>query len=119
MSGIAALLQQAGELRLFRSLDIQFARMIASEDHPALMLAAACVSAEAGEGHVCLPLAQFTEQALFDGRQPELARQLWRAAGEPAWLDLLQNAEAVGDGSIGHTAGSASAASLPAPHVAV
>ncbi|QBR48911.1 exodeoxyribonuclease V subunit alpha [Erwinia sp. QL-Z3] len=99
MSGIAALLQQAGELRLFRSLDIQFARMIASEDHPALMLAAACVSAEAGEGHVCLPLAQFTEQALFDGRQPELARQLWRAAGEPAWLDLLQNSEAVGDGS--------------------
>lgn len=99
MSGIAALLQQAGELRLFRSLDIQFARMIASEDHPALMLAAACVSAEAGEGHVCLPLAQFTEQALFDGRQPELARQLWRAAGEPDWLDLLQNSEAVGDGS--------------------
>lgn len=99
MSGIAALLQQAGELRLFRSLDIQFARMIASEDQPALMLAAACVSAEAGEGHVCLPLAQFTEQALFDGRQPELARQLWLAAGEPEWLDLLQNSEAVGDGS--------------------
>ncbi len=99
MSGIAALLQQAGELRLFRSLDIQFARMIASEGHPALMLAAACVSAEAGEGHVCLPLAQFTEQALFDGRQPELARQLWLAAGEPDWLDLLQNSEAVGDGS--------------------
>ncbi len=99
MSGIAALLQQAGELRLFRSLDIQFARMIASEDQPALMLAAACVSAEAGEGHVCLPLAQFTEQALFDGRQPELARQLWLAAGEPEWLGLLQNSEAVGDGS--------------------
>lgn len=99
MSGIAALLQQASELRLFRSLDIQFARMIASEDQPALMLAAACVSAEAGEGHVCLPLAQFTEQALFDGRQPELARQLWLAAGEPEWLDLLQNSEAVGDGS--------------------
>lgn len=99
MSGIAALLQQASELRLFRSLDIQFARMIASEDQPALILAAACVSAEAGEGHVCLPLAQFTEQALFDGRQPELARQLWLAAGEPEWLDLLQNSEAVGDGS--------------------
>lgn len=99
MSGIVALLQQASELRLFRSLDIQFARMIAPEDHPALMLAAACVSAEAGEGHVCLPLAQFTEQSLFDGRQPELARQLWLAAGEPDWLDLLQNSEAVGDGS--------------------
>ncbi len=99
MPGIVALLQQAGEQRLLRALDIQFARMVASEEQPGLMLAAACVSAEAGEGHVCLPLAQFTGQSLFDGRQPELARQLWLAAGEPDWLSLLAASEAVGDGT--------------------
>lgn len=99
MSGITTLLQQAAELRLFRALDIQFARMVATDDQPGLMLAAACVSAEAGEGHVCLPLVQLTEHSLFDGRQPELARQLWQAAGEPDWLELLHACEAVGDGA--------------------
>ncbi|KGT86417.1 exonuclease V subunit alpha [Erwinia typographi] len=99
MPGIVALLQQAGEQRLLRALDIQFARMVASEEQPGLMLAAACVSAEAGEGHVCLPLAQFTGQTLFDGRQPGLAHQLWLAAGEPDWLSLLAASEAVGDGT--------------------
>lgn len=99
MSGIIALLQQGCEQRLFRSLDVQFAGMIASEEQPWLMLAAACVSAEAGEGHVCLPLVQFTEQSLFGGRHPDFARQLWLAAGEPDWLSLLQDSHAVGDGS--------------------
>ncbi|WP_338557881.1 exodeoxyribonuclease V subunit alpha [Erwinia sp. E_sp_B04_7] len=99
MSGIIALLQQGCEQRLFRSLDVQFAGMVASEEQPWLMLAAACVSAEAGEGHVCLPLVQLTEQSLFDGRHPEFARQLWQAAGEPDWLALLQGSHAVGDGT--------------------
>ena len=99
MSGIIALLQQGCEQRLFRSLDVQFAGMVASEEQPWLMLAAACVSAEAGEGHVCLPLVQLTEQSLFDGRHPDFARQLWQAAGEPDWLTLLQGSHAVGDGT--------------------
>ncbi|MGE9551569.1 exodeoxyribonuclease V subunit alpha [Erwinia amylovora] len=99
MSGMAELLMAACDQRLLRSLDIQFARMVAGVDQPALMLAAACVSAEAGEGHVCLPLAWFTEQQLFGGRHPELARQLWQMAGEPDWYTLLPAAEAVSDGS--------------------
>lgn len=51
-------LQQAQRLRLLRPLDVQFAQMVASEQQPALMLAAALVSRDAGEGHVCLPLEQ-------------------------------------------------------------
>jgi len=100
MSGMAELLMVASERRLLRSLDVQFARMVAADDQPDLMLAAACVSAEAGEGHVCLPLEQFTESWLFGGRDPELARQLWRMAGEPDWQTLLPAMEAVSDGSL-------------------
>ncbi len=96
---MAELLMAACDQRLLRSLDVQFARMIAGADQPALMLAAACVSAEAGEGHVCLPLSGFTEPLLFGGRHPELARQLWQMAGEPDWDTLLPAAEAVSDGS--------------------
>jgi len=95
---IAQLLLNACEARLLRPLDVQFARMVAGDD-PALMLAAACVSAEAGEGHVCLPLAHLSESLLFGGRHPELAGQLWQAAGEPDWHHLLSTAQAVGDGS--------------------
>ncbi|WP_147199625.1 exodeoxyribonuclease V subunit alpha [Pantoea sp. CCBC3-3-1] len=99
MSVMNQLLLAACDQRLFRSLDVQFARMVADETQPALMLAAAWVSAEAGEGHVCLPLEQLTESALFSGRHPELARQLWQAAGEPDWPSLLPGFEAVGDGT--------------------
>ena len=53
MSGITWLLQQAVELRLLRSLDVQFALLLADDTQPARLLAAACRSAEAGEGHVC------------------------------------------------------------------
>lgn len=98
MTGMTQWLLAACEQRLLRSLDIQFASMIARDDQPALMLAAALVSAEAGEGHVCLPLDQLTEVALFDGRHPDLARQLWLAAGEPDWLQVLGECDAVGNG---------------------
>ncbi|WP_380183964.1 exodeoxyribonuclease V subunit alpha [Kalamiella sp. sgz302252] len=96
---IAQLLLSACEARLLRPLDVQFAHMVAGDEHPALMLAAACVSAEAGEGHVCLPLAHLSESLLFGGRHPELASQLWQAVGEPDWHHLLSSAQAVGDGS--------------------
>lgn len=90
MSGITALLGQAVELRLLRPLDIQFALLLADDTQPARLLAAACLSAEAGEGHVCLPLSQLNQDALFKGRHPELAQAIWRAAGEPQdWLAVL------------------------------
>ena len=50
------LLLDAVEQRVLRQLDVQFAMMIAA-DQPAVMLAAALLSKDAGEGHVCLPLA--------------------------------------------------------------
>ncbi|MGE9672675.1 hypothetical protein ACQPT6_10170 [Erwinia amylovora] len=39
--------------------------MVAAEQQPALMLAAALVSRDAGEGHVCLPLAQLRPESFF------------------------------------------------------
>ncbi len=78
MSDINALLLQAVEKRLLRPLDIQFARLIADETQPFRLLAAACVSADACEGHVCLPLANLNEAGLFSGRQPALAQALWQ-----------------------------------------
>ncbi|WNN43554.1 exodeoxyribonuclease V subunit alpha [Winslowiella toletana] len=101
MSELSELLRQAGEKRLLRALDVQFAHMLADESQPALMLAAAWLSAEAGEGHVCLPLSQLTPSALFGGRHPEFAASLWQAAGAPEeWQTLLLNSEAVSDGSL-------------------
>ncbi|MBK0099140.1 exodeoxyribonuclease V subunit alpha [Erwinia sp. S63] len=90
MSGITALLQQAVELRLLRSLDVQFALLLADDTQPARLLAAACLSAEAGEGHVCLPLSQLSCEGLFNGRHPELAQAIWLAAGEPQnWTQVM------------------------------
>ncbi|WP_312241588.1 exodeoxyribonuclease V subunit alpha [Pantoea sp.] len=96
-----ALLTQAVEKRLLRPLDIQFARLLADESQPARLLAAACVSAEAGEGHVCLPLAHLSADGLFAGRHPALAEALWRAAGAPQdWQTHLQQWNAVSDGKL-------------------
>lgn len=100
MSDMLSLLLQAVEKRLLRPLDIQFARLVATESQPALLLAAACVSAEAGEGHVCLPLSNLCEDSLFAGRQPALAQAIWQAAGKPDdWPLHLADWSAVSDGS--------------------
>ncbi len=91
-------LQQAVELKLLRALDVQFAMMVASNEQPAVMLAAALVSHDAGEGHVCLPLARLTPEHWFVGRQPDLAEQLFAAAGEVSdWKSTLLASEAVSD----------------------
>lgn len=97
-----ALYEQATSLGALRALDVQFARMVA-EDNPAMMLAAACLSAEAGRGHVCLRLDELRPDRLFEGRFPALARGLWHAAGQPdeaSWLALLRQHPAVSDGSL-------------------
>ena len=96
-----ALYEQATALGALRALDVQFARMVAGED-PAMMLAAACLSAEAGRGHVCLRLSELQPDTLFEGRFPALARGLWLAAGEPdvaMWLAVLEQHPAISDGS--------------------
>ncbi|MFS7192916.1 exodeoxyribonuclease V subunit alpha [Serratia proteamaculans] len=97
-----ALLEQAQALGVFRPLDLQFARVVAGSDEPEMLLAAACLSAEAGAGHVCLMLEQLLPENLFDGRQPELAQAAWLAAGQldvAGWQQRLSASAAVGDGS--------------------
>ncbi|MEQ9878216.1 exodeoxyribonuclease V subunit alpha [Pectobacterium aroidearum] len=97
-----ALLETALARRLLRPLDIQFARMLADETQPDLLLAAACLSAHSGAGHVCLPLENLQAQTLFDGRDPELAQQLLTEAGlntVSAWQQRLLASDAVSDGS--------------------
>ncbi|MGL4858501.1 MAG: exodeoxyribonuclease V subunit alpha [Enterobacteriaceae bacterium] len=95
------LLQQAVERGCLRALDLHFARLLADDNAPLLMLLAATVSAQAGEGHVCLPLSRFTPERLFAGREPQLAAEMWQRAGSPdllRCLDLLQRSEAVSEG---------------------
>ena len=97
-----AILNQALALGVLRPLDVQFAQIMAGEDEPDILLAAACLSAEAGAGHVCLLLEQLMPEALFAGRQPELALAAWQACGQPdlaRWQQRLAVAPAVSDGS--------------------
>lgn len=94
------LLQQAVDQKWLRALDAQFAMMIAGDEQPGLMLAAALVSHDAGEGHVCLPLFRLSPEYCFAGRQPALAAELFAAAGEVAdWKTLLLASQAVSDNS--------------------
>lgn len=89
-------LQQAVELKLLRALDAQFAMIIADDEQPAAMLAAALVSHDAGEGHVCLPLSRLTAEHWFAGRHPDFAQQLFTAAGSVKdWSNTLLACAAV------------------------
>ncbi|KAF0658465.1 hypothetical protein L244_09760 [Salmonella enterica subsp. enterica serovar Worthington str. BCH-3194] len=53
-------LLEAVEQKLLRPIDAQFALTVAGNDDPAVTLAAALLSHDAGEGHVCLPLSRLT-----------------------------------------------------------
>ncbi|SUB83518.1 Exodeoxyribonuclease V alpha chain [Pragia fontium] len=95
-----SLLQKAVELAVFRPLDIQLARLLATDD-PCLVLLVAKLSAQAGAGHVCLSLSTLDERSLFDGRHGELAAEIWLKAGNPRLTDListLERSSAVSDG---------------------
>ncbi|EAM8331710.1 exodeoxyribonuclease V subunit alpha [Salmonella enterica] len=58
------LLEAVGQ-KLLRPIDAQFALTVAGNDDPAVTLAAALLSHDVGEGHVCLPLSRLmlTEEA--------------------------------------------------------
>ncbi|MEW7312103.1 exodeoxyribonuclease V subunit alpha [Buttiauxella gaviniae] len=95
---MSELLQSAVEQKLLRALDSQFAMMIASDEQPAVMLAAALVSHDAGEGHVCIPLSRLSPEFCFAGRQPDLAAQLFAQAGiETEWREALLASPAVSE----------------------
>lgn len=97
-----SLLDQAVALGVLRPLDVQFAAIVAAKDEPDILLAAACLSAEAGAGHVCLMLDQLQMKKLFAGQQSKLAEAIWLAAGQPnirRWQQRLMLCAAVSDGS--------------------
>lgn len=62
------LMLAAVEQRLLRPLDVQFALMVAQNDPPAVKLAAALLSRDAGEGHVCLPLSRLSGDEALSGK---------------------------------------------------
>jgi exodeoxyribonuclease V alpha subunit len=96
-----ALYQQAIACGALRALDVQFALTISQQD-PAIMLAAACLSAQSGAGHVCLSLEQLHPQQLFDGRFPALAEALSATLDDAQtieWRERLLQHPAVSDGS--------------------
>ncbi len=104
MSEFEQLLRQAQDAQMFRPLDLRFARLVETEGSAPGLLAAACLSAGSGEGHVCLPLSLLRPDKLFSGRQLALATELWQAAGAPQepqlWQELLSRWNAVSDGSL-------------------
>jgi exodeoxyribonuclease V, alpha subunit len=96
---LETLLIEAAELKLLRPLDVQFALTIAREEHPAVMLAAAILSRDAGEGHVCLPLSHLRHEPALNGRAKALWGQLFAAAEVPDdWSALLLSSQAVSAG---------------------
>ncbi|MEP8673018.1 exodeoxyribonuclease V subunit alpha [Enterobacter hormaechei] len=88
------LLLDAVEQRVLRQLDVQFAMMIAA-DQPAVMLAAALLSKDAGEGHVCLPLSRL----VVDEKMPPVLQSCFALLGETVdWQKILLESSAVGPG---------------------
>lgn len=88
-------LLEAVEQKQLRALDAQFALAVAGNDNPAVTLAAALLSREAGEGHVCLPLSRLS---LSEDAHPLLSAWLGEA-GEPAdWTECLLASVAVSRG---------------------
>ncbi len=95
-----SLLHEAAEARLLRPLDAQFALMVAHDDSPAVLLAAALLSRDVGEGHVCLPLSRLREDERAAGREREIWQQLFALAGPVDEIrEHLLRSPAVGDGS--------------------
>ena len=94
-----SLLTQAAEAKLLRPLDVQFALMVAHDDAPAVLLAAALLSRDVGEGHVCLPLSRLREDEQATGRERDIWQQLFALAGTgDDILAHLQRSPAVSGG---------------------
>lgn len=95
-----ALLLEAAAQKILRPLDVQFALMIAQNDHPAVLLAAAVLSRDAGEGHVCLPLSRLHEDEQAEGRAKAVWQQLFSLVGDSGEIEThLLASPAVSDGS--------------------
>ncbi|WP_421510945.1 exodeoxyribonuclease V subunit alpha [Enterobacter sp. JS8-1] len=85
------LLLEAVEQRVLRPLDVQFAMMVAGEE-PEVMLAAALLSKDAGEGHVCLPLSRLVP----DEQMPAALQSCFVLLGKSVdWQAVLLRSPAV------------------------
>lgn len=84
------LLEQAITQNVLRPLDLRFAQMLVEDENPILLFIFAYLSAQTGAGHVCLPLNIIKENQLFDGRQDELARDIWQRMGEPSTHQIIE-----------------------------
>lgn len=95
MSNLSEVIQLAQMAQLFRPLDLQFAKLVADEGNRLHFLAAACLSASAGAGHVCLPLNELTPAQLWSGSQQAAAEQLWQLCQAPedalSWQQALHS----------------------------
>lgn len=90
------LLLDAAAHKLLRPLDVQFAIMVAEREPPAVMLAAALLSRDAGEGHVCLPLSRLAPDERLTGKARELWTQIYACVDAPNdWAALLAQSAAV------------------------
>lgn len=95
---LRTLLLEAVEQKLLRPLDVQFAWTVAGSDEPAVMLAAALLSRDAGEGHVCLPLTRLGEE-MSSVKNPTLLQTIFEQVGSPEnWREVLQASAAVSEG---------------------
>lgn len=89
------LLLEAVEQRVLRRLDVQFAMMVAGNDQPAVMLAAAILSRDTGEGHVCLPLSRLQVEA----KTPALLQACFALHdADQDWTSTLMRSPAVSAG---------------------
>ena len=95
---LRTLLLEAVEQKLLRPLDVQFAWTVAGSDEPAVMLAAALLSRDAGEGHVCLPLTRLGQE-MSSVKNPTLLQTIFEQVGSPEnWREVLQASAAVSEG---------------------
>ncbi|WP_072569929.1 MULTISPECIES: exodeoxyribonuclease V subunit alpha [unclassified Enterobacter] len=91
------LLLEAVAQKALRPLDVQFALTVARDDEPAVMLVAALLSRDAGEGHVCLPLSRLSV-AEFNRLYPQLLPLLEEAGVPDDWRAMLLASPAVSAG---------------------
>lgn len=93
------LLLEAVEQRLLRPLDVQFALMVVQDAHPTVKLAAAILSRDAGEGHVCLPVSCLKDDELLHAKTVNLGEKIRELTGDPDdWSAQLLDSSAISRG---------------------
>ncbi|MBT0722724.1 exodeoxyribonuclease V subunit alpha [Rosenbergiella collisarenosi] len=90
MNPLDKVMSYAHTAQLFRPVDLQFARLVCGGERADYFLAAACVSASAGEGHVCIDLASLTPAGLWAGSQRVAAEGLWQLCEAPMEAEVWQ-----------------------------